>query len=113
MRLPKFRVRTLMVALVAAWSWMVVAKMLWGPELEQRRVEYRTRAEDHADLARNYAELVASYSTPVARRGGCVWPPRTLAEVRLSAAYHARLKTKYERAARFPWLPVAPDPPPP
>ena len=29
------------------------------------------------------------------------------------AAYHASLKRKYERAARYPWLPVEPDPPPP
>jgi type II secretory pathway component PulJ len=29
------------------------------------------------------------------------------------ADYQAALKTKYERAARFPWLPVEPDPPEP
>ena len=28
-------------------------------------------------------------------------------------AYHASLKAKYERAARHPWLSVAPDPPEP
>jgi hypothetical protein len=27
--------------------------------------------------------------------------------------HHRRLKEKYERAAARPWLPVAPDPPPP
>ena len=27
--------------------------------------------------------------------------------------YYLELKHKYERAARYPWLPVAPDPPPP
>jgi hypothetical protein len=27
------------------------------------------------------------------------------------AAYHDALKIKYERAARYPWLPVEPDPP--
>jgi hypothetical protein len=26
---------------------------------------------------------------------------------------HLRLKDKYERAARYPWLPVDPDPPEP
>jgi hypothetical protein len=26
------------------------------------------------------------------------------------AAYHAWLRAKYERAARYPWLPVPPDP---
>ena len=29
------------------------------------------------------------------------------------AAYHDALKTKYERAASYPWLPVEPDPPEP
>ena len=29
------------------------------------------------------------------------------------AAYHGQLKRKYEHAARYPWLPVDPDPPHP
>jgi hypothetical protein len=29
------------------------------------------------------------------------------------AAYYTLLRVKYERAARYPWLPVAPDPPEP
>jgi hypothetical protein len=32
---------------------------------------------------------------------------------RENAAWHGALKRKYERAARYPWLPVAPDPPEP
>jgi hypothetical protein len=31
----------------------------------------------------------------------------------MRAAYHARMRRKYERAARYPWLPVEPDPPEP
>ncbi len=31
----------------------------------------------------------------------------------LSTEYHKFLRLKYERAARYPWLPVAPDPPEP
>jgi hypothetical protein len=30
-----------------------------------------------------------------------------------ASEYHRRLHAKYERAAQRPWLPVAPDPPPP
>ena len=40
----------------------------------------------------------------------------TAAQVRANAAIrdrHARLKEKYWRAARYPWLPVGPDPPEP
>jgi hypothetical protein len=29
------------------------------------------------------------------------------------ATYHRALKAKYERAVRYPWLPVEPDPPEP
>jgi hypothetical protein len=32
---------------------------------------------------------------------------------RARASYHARLRRKYERAARYPWLPVPADPPEP
>jgi hypothetical protein len=30
-----------------------------------------------------------------------------------SAKYHEAMSRKYEHAARYPWLPVAPDPPEP
>jgi hypothetical protein len=33
--------------------------------------------------------------------------------LRRRSEYHRRLRRKYERAARYPWLPVAPDPPEP
>jgi hypothetical protein len=42
--------------------------------------------------------------------------PKAAAQVRANAAIrdrHARLKEKYWRAARYPWLPVRPDPPEP
>ena len=34
-----------------------------------------------------------------------LWRPR--------ADYHGTMRRKYERAARYPWLAVAPDPPEP
>jgi hypothetical protein len=34
-------------------------------------------------------------------------------EEKRRADYHAALRRKFERAARFPWLTVLPDPPPP
>jgi hypothetical protein len=43
-------------------------------------------------------------------------PARTPAEIevrRRRSAYWIGLKQKYEREAACPWLPVAPDPPPP
>jgi hypothetical protein len=39
--------------------------------------------------------------------------PARLAQMKAAASYYAGLRAKYERAARLPWLPVAPDPAPP
>ena len=38
---------------------------------------------------------------------------RVVDQARRFAAYSGRMKTKFEWAALFPWLPVAPDPPTP
>jgi len=35
---------------------------------------------------------------------------KRLSMARPRAAYHATMRSKYEHAARYPWLPVAPDP---
>jgi hypothetical protein len=37
--------------------------------------------------------------------------PASVERLRRQALYYQRLKDKYERAARYPWLPIAPDPP--
>lgn len=39
--------------------------------------------------------------------------PGRLARMEAEASYYAGLREKYERAARLPWVAVAPDPPPP
>ncbi len=41
------------------------------------------------------------------------WSPRPEPPelARRQADYYSRMQAKYERAARFPWWPVAPDPP--
>jgi hypothetical protein len=38
---------------------------------------------------------------------------QTVARLLGITAYHAAMARKYGRAARYPWLPVEPDPPPP
>src|SRR5262245_21410608 len=101
MRLPQFTTRRLMV-LVA-----VVAVSLCGARLWSRSVEYERRAAKHAAAA---ARLLAWQIFPeeddqgMRQMGEHAW--------RLGR-YHATLKQTYERAARYPWLPVPPDPPPP
>jgi hypothetical protein len=69
---------------------------------------YRNLAEHHAWLEQQYlGRSYALYATPTGKR--CI---RTETPTPLSQ-YHARLKEKYEKAARQPWVPVEADPPPP
>jgi hypothetical protein len=44
---------------------------------------------------------------------GARGPVRELRREQDLHLYHLALSRKYERAARYPWLPVAPDPPEP
>ncbi len=40
-------------------------------------------------------------------------PERAAPRYKQRAEFYSRLREKYDRAARYPWLPVAPDPPEP
>jgi hypothetical protein len=97
MRLPRLRftVRRMMVAVA------VVALVLGAVALGVRSGEFRNRARYHEVMA----------ASPLL---GVKPAPPVFDPVRYTpkwSAYHARLKRKYERAARRPWLFVAPDPP--
>ena len=94
MRLPRMRftVRRMMavVALVALGFASPSLKRQWsdwGREYEAEAVRYRWFAWDR-------------------RQGGSDLDRR-------KAAYYDRMAEKYERAARYPWLSVPPDPPEP
>jgi hypothetical protein len=131
MRPPRFRLRTLLIAVLA------VGLILWGRALWGRRNSYLLQADLHATQVKVWRELAGrterrEYETMLEEglRAGR-FPPeaRTLVErdiehgdkrraLTLSAQsrqadYHARLMEKYLRAAARPWLPVAPDPPTP
>jgi hypothetical protein len=51
--------------------------------------------------------------TPAALRQQAAYWAEQAAYEREHAAYYEKLKNKYEHAARYPWLPVEPDPPTP
>jgi hypothetical protein len=92
MRVPRMTTRRWMIAAA------VVAVML-APDIAaalfRRHLALRQRAAYHEEI-----EKLA----------------KAAAQVRANAAIrdrHARLKEKYWRAARYPWLPVEPDPPEP
>ena len=63
--------------------------------------------ESNEEIRRLTAELCGKCRDRVTRL------KRSGAGYRSWVAYYASLRSKYEHAARNPWLPVAPDPPPP
>jgi hypothetical protein len=137
---PQFRLRTLLVA-VAVAGVAVAGGAMWRRGESFRRGAAR-HSEQQAEWAEDasskdvLAERCGNYAR-LARPGynaglPAGWDQRTAEshsadewdrmadEARASAAhsarraaYHSRLRSKYERAARYPWLPVAPDPPEP
>ena len=113
MRLPRFRLRTLLVAVAVAAAAMEAVLML------QRAAAYRRLAERYAErerMHRDSAALATAEAEDLAERGSAdgasLWRDRA-DDNAAKAARSAELSRKYRRAAARPWLPVAPDPPPP
>jgi hypothetical protein len=125
-RLPRFRLRTLMIAVAA------VAVIGAGTIYGRARIR-QVQAAQHTARAMRWrnAEAIASegltrvdqYALNARDAGDVVefadWSARAklwLADIvryRKLAEHYQRLGEKYDRAARYPWLPVPPDPPPP
>lgn len=115
MRMPRFRIRTLMIM-------VAVAAVLTGVGIDfRRRVGYR-----QSMLRRHHEASLPWYCELYADAGGLSDPsdeivsPGPGLDIVLKAEaidrrseYHVRMKEKWTHAVRSPWLPVAPDPPPP
>jgi hypothetical protein len=102
--------------------WMIavaVVAILMGAGLELGR-----RSRRFARLAAYHSDVALEHFGTQMSLG--VWPPqlqdlsvaelarvRILSRVRASVIYHSSLTQKYERATRYPWLPVEPDLPEP
>lgn len=95
MRPPGFRLRTLLVLVILS------GLGLGGYTLRRRSDLYRRRAAEMEWIEYEFASIRIGSSKSVA------------ANVEQAREYWAALKRKYRRAARYPWLPVAPDPPEP
>jgi hypothetical protein len=105
--------------------WMiavVVVAVLFGgivelPRLWTVRQQYLGIAEKYGywekklNSAVGLRQEITYYSVKLPR--GREQSPVRLAKMKSEASYYAALRAKYERAARLPWLPVAPDPAPP
>jgi len=87
----------------------------WACEWDQRAQNMRETLElaqrsNTFDLGEN----IASYSEREKRardRAARLWGDWT--RYFKYSSHHAAMKQKYQHAARYPWLPIAPDPPPP
>jgi len=89
MRLPRFRVRTLMVAVVVA------ALLIWGSMMGSRSYEHDRLARIYGTHERGWREIAAR------DRGWATFGSQC-------AEYYAQLARKYRRAMWRPWVPVAP-----
>ena len=99
MRLPlvRFTLRWMMAAVAIA------ALAAGAMRMGRRSPEYREAAEEHAICEDFYRLALANESR--------MDDPSYPATCRARLDYHRIMREKYEFAARYPWLPVAPDPP--
>ena len=104
MRLPKAAERRWMNAMA------IVAVLVVTGTLIQRSRSYASLARFHAESEKEcWRVLEASEGVQFDSEHRKDWIARTRGVLR----YHTRMARKYERTARYPWLPVAPDPPEP
>jgi hypothetical protein len=98
MRLPSFRVHTLMAAVV------VVVLIIWGSMMGTRSYAYYKLARDYSAIARNYRGTERDWQPVTSNRPA--W-------MKSHAEYAEFLSAKYHRTMWRPWSPVTPDPPVP
>jgi hypothetical protein len=104
MRLPQAAERRWMSA-VAIVAIVVVTGMLI-----QRSRSYASLASFHAEAEKEcWRMLEASEGRQLDPEDRKDWIAHTRGVLR----YHARMARNYRRAARYPWLPLEPDPPNP
>lgn len=100
MRPPRFRVRTIMIA-VAVLA-VLMGGVHWAMKMRRLSLRYRELAEYHHRQSINLRPVrILSFSPTVT--------------VPLPSAYcdrQAALARKFFHAASYPWLPVEPDSPP-
>jgi hypothetical protein len=130
MRLPRMRFTVRRMMIVVAFVGVLLAAGLEARWLHRKYREYVTRASIDSYGERLYREWAAwdikreaDLRSKVEKywQGGlddwalhmADYHGQKAAKFTLWADYHARMKAKYEAAARRPWLDVEPDPPEP
>jgi hypothetical protein len=115
MRLPRMTTRRWMVAVAVAVIGLTIGG---GVLLKQRRDYFLSLAQSHQkELASSTARGKALKSRIGSASGMTIEElmhlDRDYHRMTDRADHHASLVRKYEHAARYPWLPVEPDPPEP
>ncbi len=124
---PRFTIRRMMIAAIVA---ILIGGTLQGLALRRSSEVFLRLASEHS--AKEQADIESAEAMRRANVAPFEWKAeyekdanmramRAMSEStqrrakkrETRAAYHAALSAKYERAARYPWLPVAPDPPEP
>src|SRR5262245_15623754 len=100
---PRFTVPCLMLA-------VAVAGVILGM-LAERRARFRGLADSHTYYA-GIRRAASRKHTKMTRDNFAAESARTKKALAWSK-WHEIQSAKYDRAARYPWLPIAPDPPEP
>lgn len=98
MPLPRCRIRTMMAAVA------VVGTTVGGTVLRQRSRYW-------SQFATAYAYREAAALEAIEHPRGCIWVHIDKRRARFT--YWHQMRLHYERAARYPWLAIEPDPPEP
>jgi len=110
MRLPRMTTRRWMIAVAVASLVMASGRLLWLSSVYRKAALVQAAYENVARTLQTFGmemEIEPESGAIKAQRAADASVNQKTAE------YRAALKRKYERAARFPWLPVEPDPPAP
>lgn len=120
MRIPRFRLTLRWMMLAVAI--IGVAIRVFGPTIVARYQHAVLYARIHTHLQREMIKAAASYDAETLELKTMGLTRSTDSEMIANSAfaravrlanYHAALKRKHMRSARYPWLSVEPDPPRP
>jgi len=114
MRIPRFRIRTLVIAVAVVG--VGFALLVRRRDFQQRCWYESALAWDASSRATNRYMEVGAFRTNKANEriiDPALERDEQAQQFRRLVDFHDRLAGKYEHAARYPWLPVPPDPPPP
>jgi hypothetical protein len=102
MRLPRLRFTVRRLMLVVALAGLVMGGGVWGYRMWRMSAKYARIAQSFKWTESLHRGLEARFQNNAQREA---------AKFAAVATHYAALVRKYERAARYPWLPVEPDPP--